>query len=180
MSLRNAEVEVVHYKTHAIGHATGRLIHDFAQYSGIVGTKHWPGMRFQLLSLIRDHIPYRVTWRAEGIEIEFTGFLDPRPTIREGKLVYESPEPRCAFFEQPGEVSPPVRTHIDRVTSAIAQEMETVYRLRIDRNPLALRFPKTLYSDKIERFKIPILDSIPTGVPQAFHDAFKESSGWNL
>ncbi|OGE64961.1 hypothetical protein A3I48_01695 [Candidatus Daviesbacteria bacterium RIFCSPLOWO2_02_FULL_36_7] len=174
MSLRSAELEVVEYKTHDIGHAVGRLIHNFAKYSGIVGTEIWPRMQFQLLSLIRDQIPYEVTWNAEGMEIKFSGFLDPRPRIKDSQLVYESPEPSCVFFEQPGEVSPLVRTHIGRVTSAIAQEMQEVYCLQAERDPLILRFPKSLYSKRIERFKVIIIEPARTDIPQIFQDAFKE------
>lgn len=174
MNLKSAELEVVQYKTGDIGHATGRLIYNFAQYSGIVGTEVWPRMQFQLLSLIKDQLPYQVRWNAEGLEINFSGFLDPRPIIREGRLVYESPEPRCVFCEHPGEVSPTFRTHIGRVTSAIAQEMEEVYCLQVESDPLTLKFPKSIYSSKIELFKAVILEPSPIAVPQAFYDAFKE------
>lgn len=174
MNFRSVEFEMIRYKTHDIGHATGRLIYNFAHYSGIVGTEVWPRMQFELLSLIKDQTPYQVRWNAEGIEINFSGFLDPRPIIKEGRLVYESPEPSCVFFEQPGEVSPTLRTHIGRVTSTIAQEMKEVYCLQIDRNPLTLKFPKSLYSSKIELIKAVILEPGPIAIPQAFYDAFKE------
>ncbi|MBI2330129.1 hypothetical protein HYU94_01960 [Candidatus Daviesbacteria bacterium] len=157
MSLRGAELEVVQYKTHDIKHATRILIRNFAFYSGIAGTEIWPTMQYQLLSLIEEQTPYEITWATKGMELKFSGFLEPRPLIKDGKLVYESPEPRCVFFEQPGEISPTIRTHIGRVTSAIAREMKEVYYLQIETDPLVLRFPKELYSKRIDKFNVTIL-----------------------
>lgn len=174
MSLKSAEFEVVDYKAHSIGHVTGRLIYNFAQYSGIVGTQSWAAMQFQLLTLIRDQVPYRVIYNASGMEILFSGYLEPRPVIKDGQIIYQSPEPSCAFFEQPRDVSPTMRSHIGRVTASIVQEMEEVYHLHTEKDPLVLRFPKSIYSKKIERFKIAMIEPVPTSVPQIFKDAFKE------
>lgn len=174
MSLRSAELEVVQYKAQDIGHVTGRLIYNFAQYSGIVGTQSWATMQFQLLTLIRDQVPYKVTYNAKGIEIRFSGYLEPRPVIKEGQVIYQSPEPSCVFFEQPAEVSPTTRAHIGRVTSVIAQEMEEVYYLQVVKDPLTLKFPKPIYSRRIERFKVAVIEPISISIPQVFRDAFKE------
>ena len=41
MAATSAELEIVRYKEQEVGHATGKLIYNFAEYSNITGTETW-------------------------------------------------------------------------------------------------------------------------------------------
>lgn len=157
MNSKNVELEVVQFKAKDIGYVTTRLINDFAQYSGVVGTKQWPKLWYQAMTLIRDQIPFNCIWEAGGVDINLSFFLEPRLRVIDGKLIYSTPEPRISFIERPETVRPAVRTHISRVTGQIAQEMQDVYRLRIERDPLVLVFPKQEYASRVDRFTVPLI-----------------------
>lgn len=154
---RNAELEIVNYNTHDIGHVTDNLIRSIVNFSGIGGTKRWPQMWHQLMLLIKDHTAFKCLWEANGMDVIFSFFLDPRPTIINDRLIFRSPEPRIAFVERPEFVRPPVKTYISRVIEEIAEEMQDVYHLRIGRDPLSLDFPQEKYAKRIDRFNVPLL-----------------------
>ena len=157
MNIRTVELEVIQYDTHAIGHATSGLIHNIAEYSGIGGTKDWPRLWYEVMTLIRDQTSFNCLWEANGMDVNLSFFLEPRPRIIKGELLYSSPEPFISFIERPEFVRPAVRTHIGRVTDEIAQEMQDVYHLRVERNPLVLVFPNQEYARKINRFRVPLI-----------------------
>lgn len=157
MNPRKVELEMVQYRTADIGHATDRLIRNYAEYSGIEGTKQWPRMWHQVMLLIRDQIPFNCLWEARGVDISFSFFLEPQPRMINGGLIYSPPEPRIAFTERPEFVRPSVRTHIGRVIEAIAREMHEVYHLAVKKDPVALVFSNNEYARRIDRFSVPLL-----------------------
>lgn len=153
---RNVEIEMVKYKVSDIDHVAGRLIYNFVQYSGIAGISSWISLRSAIKPLIQSQHPFNSLWEAGGLDIHFSCFLDPRPVIKEEGVSYTSPEPRFAFVERPEFMTPSQRTHVGRVTQAIAREMESVYHLQVEQNPLILIFPKNEYAEKIEKFNVPL------------------------
>lgn len=159
MKLRDAELEIIEYRVGEIGHATNKLIDNYVNYSGIAGTESWPFLWYQLLSCIRDQTGVNLYWLAQGMEVKFSYFLDPRPTVADGKVVFTPPEPSIAFLERPEGILPTKRTHLQRVVNAITEEMKDVYHLRVEKDPLKLVFPNQEYARKIERFRAPILNT---------------------
>lgn len=155
------DVETVDYKPAELANTAGRLIQYFAEYTGLGSSRTWQAMRLEVLGLIRDQSPFNLIWETPGMEIGFSGFLDPRPTVTDGELIYASPEPRFAFIERTDDaIRPQARTHLHRVSAAIAHEMHEVYKLSVvDQNPLMLVFPKTAYARRIERHRIPLLSA---------------------
>lgn len=154
---RNAEVELIEYRIGDIGHTTGKLIYNFAQYSGIAGTREWPKVNYAILMSIRDQTPLVCLWETAGIDVHFSCFLNPKPIIKGNGISFESPAPRFVFIERPELMTPSLRTHVARVTDAIAQEMQDVYYLHIEKDPLTLIFPKEKYAKRIDRFTVPLL-----------------------
>lgn len=157
MKDRSVEIEMVKYRVSDIDHATGRLLYNFVNYSGISGTETWLRLRSEIFSLIRDQIPFNLLWEASGLDIHFSCFLEPRPVIRDGNVRMISPEPRFAFIERPEFMRPSVRTHVGNVIDAIAREMHDVYKLKVEHNPLLLIFPKEEYAKKIDLFTVPLI-----------------------
>lgn len=151
MGRKNVELEHVEYRTDDIAHATAAFIKTFAQYSGIFGTKQWILAMFPLLEIIHNQKPQTYELSAEGIVVSFSGFPRPIPVIIDDeRIVYQSREPRLTVEDRLSEILPRQRTHIGRVTNAIADEMHESYQLHIaDKNPLILVFPKETYASDI-------------------------------
>ncbi len=158
MGARTVELEVVQYRTDEIIHASGRFIHNFVTYSGIEGTGMWGDVFMTIADIIQNQSDLQCTWRAQGLEITFTGFQPPIPTIRDERVVFSAREPRFIVEKtHNSDLLPSKRTHISRVTSAIAREMQDVYRLRGEDNPSTLIFPKQEYAKSIEVFNAAML-----------------------
>lgn len=157
MTAKEARVEFVTYRTDHISEATVALITNFARYSGIYGTKQWVGAIVHLLGIIENQKPQEYFLSAEGIEISFSGFQNPRPGIRENILVYESKEPRFTIEDRWNDILPRQRTRIARVTSDIALEMKDVFHMRVEYPPHTLIFPKQEFAKKRITFNAAIL-----------------------
>ena len=157
MAAKEARVEFVNYHTDHIAEATVALFTIFAKYSGIYGTPQWVGELFPLLTIIEKEKPEKFSLNAEGIEISFSGFPNPRPLIREGNLIYESKEPRFTIEDRWETILTRQRTKIARATSDIAGEMKDVFHMRIEYPPYALIFPKQKFAKEKVVFNAAIL-----------------------
>jgi len=157
VSYKSAELELVRYNVLAISHATDRFVYNFSEYSGIEGTENWPQLWFEVMSLVRDHEGFNCLWAARGVDISFSFFDDPQPRVRKGNIVYATPEPQIAFYEKPHSVPPAVRTYVGKTILEIAEEMQEVYHLRLEKNPLRILFPNEEYAQSIQRFRVPLL-----------------------
>lgn len=146
------ELEIVRYKELEVGHATGQLIYNFAEYSNIIGKQTWSRLEANMLPLIREHNPFNILWKAEGIDIKFSYFLDPIPLSRGDEFIYVTPEPKVTFLERWGELLPSKMDHVSKIAEAIAWEMEDVYHLKVEKDPLTLIFPREEYARSVEHF----------------------------
>src|SRR3989344_6247804 len=125
--MRTAEFEIVKYRTDEMVHASKELIYNYAQYSGIRGTELWPIMIFKVADIIHNQSSKHCEWTTPGLSIRFSGFLPTLPRINEGKLEYSAKEPHFTLVEGVEyDLRPAVKTHINRVTSAIVEEMHDV------------------------------------------------------
>ena len=157
MVAKEARVELITYQTDHICEATVALITNFARYSGVYGTKQWIGALIHLLEIIKNQKPQEYFLNAEGIEVSFSGFPNPRPLIRDGSLVYEPKEPRFVIEDRWNDILPRQRTRIARVTSDIASEMRDVFRIKIEHPPYSLIFPKQEFARERVVFNAAIL-----------------------
>lgn len=157
MGLASAELEIVRYKTKPIAHAINSLVFNFSDYSGIEGTDEWPMLLHDVMGMIKNQEGFFCRWVAKGVDINISYFDDPRPGLRNGNLVYATPEPQIAFYEKPDTVSPAVRTSVSKAITDIAEEMQEVYHLRLKRGPLRIIFPNEEYAESVERFTVPLL-----------------------
>ena len=157
MGLRSAELEIVKYDVASIAHATNRFLYNFTEYSGIKGTENWPEVWRNVISSFKDNEGFNCLWVARGVDIKISYFDDPKVFLREGNIVYATPEPQISFHEKPSTVSPATRTYVARTILEIAEEMQEVYHLRLERNPLRVVFPNEEYAVDVERYTVPIL-----------------------
>lgn len=159
--MRTAELEIVTYRTDEMVHASKELIHNYAQYSGIKGTELWPIMIFTVADIIHNQLKKPCEWTTQGLSIRFSGFLPTLPRINEGKLEYSAKAPHFTLEEgvEQNLLRPAVRTHINRVTNAIVEEMQDVYKLEAvkDADLTFLSFPKDKYAKSIEVITTPLL-----------------------
>lgn len=159
MGMRMAELEIVSYKVPEIFHATNTFLHNFSGYSGIKGTENWEEVWREVVTSVKDHEGFNCRWRAEGVDIVISYFDDPKVSLRQGNIVYATPEPQISFHEKPHTVSPAVRTYVGRTINEIAEDMQDVYHLRLERDPLRVVFPNEEYAVGVERYTVPILSS---------------------
>ena len=157
MSAKEAKVEFVNYRTDDISEATVAFITNLSKYSGIYGTPQWACALVHLLTIIEKQKPQQFSLHAEGIEVSFSGFPNPRPLIREGNLIYEAKEPRFTIEDRWEAILPRQRTRIARATSDIAGEMKDVFHMRIEYPPYALIFPKQKFAKEKVVFNAAIL-----------------------
>ncbi len=159
MKSANVELELVKYRTSDVEHASVVLLKLFAHYSGIFGTEQWVRAMFPLLDIIRRQKPVPHELNAEGVSVAFSGFPRPVPVIKDGeRIVYQAREPRFTIEDRLDEVLPSRRTHIERVTAAIAEEMQATYKLLVtERRPLTLAFPKERYAAEVAVFQAALL-----------------------
>lgn len=160
MAAGNAELEVVEYRVSDISHVTFELIYNFAEYSGIAGTVAWMGVGLEILPLIRNQRPVELICKGRGINVALSYFALPEPETTDEGVIFSSPEPTIAFSERPESITPTLRTHVSRVTDAIAREMEEVYHLRVEKDPLRLVFPKEEYAKSIDYFNVALLQPV--------------------
>lgn len=148
------EMEMISYRTDDIAWATTALVWLYAKYSGIFGTEQWVKSLDSLLSIIRNQKPQEHTLMAEGLGISFSGFLPPVPSMQTEGISLKPPPPRFVIFSSPY-VRPHMRTHIETVSAAIAEEMHDVYLLEVaGRNPQVLTFPTGHYAAHVEIFNL--------------------------
>lgn len=157
MITKEGRVEFVNYRTDHIAEATVAFVTNFAKYSGIYGTEQWVGALIHLLAIIEDQKPQEYSLNAEGIDVSFSGFPNPRPLIKEGNLVYESKEPRFTIEDRWETILPRQRTKIARATSDIADEMKDVFHMRIEYPPYSLIFPKQKFAKERVIFNAALL-----------------------
>lgn len=153
---RLTELEMVSYRTSDIEHASFVFIQSFAKYSQIAGTGTWIAYLEGLIQIIRNKEPRKYKLTASGIDLWFSGFDPPMPKMDNGKLTFESNEPGFAVLNNDRAILPRERTHVERVTGAIMEEMGKVYHLDVHKNPKVLKFPKELYG-KVEVFSAALL-----------------------
>lgn len=147
--MRKVELEQVTYRTGEISAASTFFIYCFAKYSGIFGTEQWVKSLVNLLEIIKEEKPKGLVLSAEGLEITFSGFPPPNPKIRGERVVFAAREPQFIVQDRFTDLLPSGRTHVLKITDAIAEEMQKVYRLRRDSDPERLIFPKEEYGRNI-------------------------------
>ncbi len=152
MAARNVELEVVKYNVDEMEHVAGRLLYNFAVHTDIVGTRDWMRARFELASIIREQRDQQLKLYAPGVVMEFSGFPNPIPVIRDEAVVFTAKEPQFTFRGTREYVSPQQRTYNQNATSAIVEEMSDVYHLIKKDYPPTLIFPRSEYGKLIEVF----------------------------
>lgn len=153
-----AEVEVLSYNIPRIEQAAGTLVHTFTKFSDIAGTRAWPPYAKGLSSWIKDQRPFPYWLRAPGLRLRFSGFPPPEDMRSEqGKLIFGPPDLSFAFLPGDELLLPSERTHIQNVTTAIAEEMSKVFHLELRKDPLAITFPRDLYVKETVVFNAALL-----------------------
>ena len=159
MNKQEVAIELVEYRTSDIEYASTKFIKTFAHYSGLIGTDIWTRGLFHLRDKINNQKPQSLVFAADEIAIEFSGFKSPTPRIINEQVVYVANEPRFTVLDVYNSewLLPSQRTIVEKVVSAINQEMKEVYHLREEANPTSLVFPKTEYASSISVYQAPIL-----------------------
>lgn len=146
MSATEAKVELVTYKTDDIKQATQGLFYYFINGSGIQGISQWAWELDRLFRRIDSQKTEPFSLEAEGIEVSFSGFPNPRPRLKEEGLIYEAKEPHFTILDPAEGISPRERTRIARATSDIAGEMKDVFHMRVEYPPYTLVFSKERFA----------------------------------
>lgn len=149
--MRNVEIEFVSYRTDEVAHVADVLVANYVRYSQIARIEAWDLFGRILQERIRTHSPHGFKLTAPGIDLWFSGF-DLSSHEEAGKVTFE--EPWFGAFANRQFVLPSERTHIERVTSAIFEEMSKVYHMD-NTNPGAIRFPKEVYAQN-QTVKVPL------------------------
>lgn len=147
---RAVEFEIARYKIPEIEYASVELVTLFAKHSGIAGTNYWMSSLLKLHDNFRREEHNGWTLPARGLELTFSGFKNPIPTIEEDTVVFKAREPRFTLKPVHQKLRPRERTEVEKVTEEIAMEMNEVYHLQVDNYPTTLIFPKDLYAE-VER-----------------------------
>jgi len=156
--MARAGVEVLSYKIPEIEHAAGTLVHTFTKFSEIAGTRVWPPYAKGLSDRIKDQTPFPYLLRAPGFALRFSGFPPPNVPRSEGdELIFGPPDLGFAFLETDDLVLPSERTHIQKVTKAIAEEMAKVFHLDLNRDPLQVTLPRDLYVKEVVVFNAALI-----------------------
>jgi len=153
---RLVELEVPQYRTEEIEHASSVFVGYFLKYSNIATILAWEEYWIGLQDVIRNQKPRKLKLRAPGIDISFSGFPPPTPTVDDGKVVFEPYEPGFSARTNKELVLPSERTKIDRTSNAIFEEIGEVYHLTTE-DPYTLTFPRKLYVGKVEVFNAALL-----------------------
>ncbi len=157
MTAKEATIKLINYRTDRIAEATVALITNFAKYSGIHGTRQWVGGIIRLLEIIENQKPQEFSLNAQGIELSFSGFPNPKPLIRGGELFYEPGEPRYIIDDRGQDVAPTHRTRIARAAEDITDEMADVFHLKVKHPPHTLIFPQDRFVKETIIFRAAIL-----------------------
>ena len=130
MAFNPVEVEDVHYQSRDIAHVANQVLSNFTRYGGLALKGEYANATLSLWNTIRDELPRSSRWHMDGLDIVFTGF--PRPVRHEvgDRVVYYSNAPRFVFERRIRDLCPSKRSHIEKVTDAISDEMVEVYKLR--------------------------------------------------
>lgn len=153
MNTKEVDLVVVDYNTDEIANTSVALIKNFAIYSRVLGANAWASHLINLIDIIHNQkpIPYLLT--AQGLEVRFSGFPTPKPIIKEGKVVFEPKEPRFTITDTADLMLPSESCYVERITDEIGKEMEDVYKLRREKNPSSLIFPREGYSNSVTVFE---------------------------
>lgn len=161
--MANAELEVVTYRIEEMLHASRELINNYAQYSGIPGTELWPRMIFRVSDIIKNQLQTPCEWTSPGLSMRFSGFMPTgQRENEEGKLQFSADEPMFTLQEGwPHYLRPAIITHISRVTGAIVEEMQNVYKLNAisDGASHYLKFSKDKYAKSIDVVTVPLFET---------------------
>ncbi len=157
---RTAEFEFVEYRKEEMIHASTQLIHNYARYSDLQGTGQWTRVLLNLAAIIRNSRTEGIKWATPGLNITFSGIPQNTPGLEDGRIIYSADEPHFILDQNvPVPVRPVLRTHIERVTEAIVDEMRDVYKLepRKKDSLLYLNFPRRLYAERVEVVRAEII-----------------------
>jgi len=144
------ELEIAKYKIPDIKYASVQLVTLFAKHSGIAGTNRWMDSLLKLHDNLNQEKPTDWTLNARGLDLTFSGFPNPVPTIEGVNVVLKAREPRFILEPVHNNLRPRERTEVEKVTDAIAMEMNEVYHLEVNNYPTTLIFPKDMYA-QVER-----------------------------
>lgn len=152
-----ARVEAVSYKTSDIKYASATLVRNFIDHSGIKGVHTLIYGLTGLLERIENQNPQPYRLRAPGINIDWSGY--PRPVDKkEDQTLFENGDLGFTISENGEFILPSARTYVEKVTSAISEEMGEVFKLKVRKNPYILTFPKEVYTkNDIYFLNIPLL-----------------------
>lgn len=145
---KEVALEVVTYNLKDIAHATAQLVQHFAAHSGIPETEAWMRPLVGLLDVIHNQKNQEFGLTAEGLDIIFSGFKLPRPTLVNGSVVFIAPEPYFTLEDRLQGLLPSQRTHVLQVVEAIGQEMSEVYGMKFTHDPVQLIFPTEKYGER--------------------------------
>lgn len=157
MTAKEAKLEVVTYRIENIREAAFALVATLAVHSGIPGVRQWIGESPFLDEIIKGEKSQQYSFNAPGLELSFSGFPRPIPTIVEDELIYRSREPRFTFYGKWFDIMPQERTRIDRISEDIAEEMSNRFHMKVARNPLCIIFPKQEFAKERVVFNAAIL-----------------------
>ncbi len=149
----SARLEIVTYNTPAMIHTSRELILDYARYANPKWVTESDDFLFRVTNSIVNHGTNPTLWRTPGMHISFSGYPQHQEILREDQVLFEAPSPHFTLVEDlAAEIRPVERTHILRVAEAIAEEMNDVYKMDVNKKGLTLTmgFPKERYSEKIE------------------------------
>ncbi len=147
---RQVELEVINYKIDDMQRATVEIVTLFARHSGIDGTNRWMSSLLNIQERFAQRNPTDWSLSARGLDLTFSGFPNPIPTIEDDKVVLKAREPRFILEPVHQDLRPRERTLVEKVTEEIAMEMHAVYHLQVDNYPTTLTFPKGIYAE-VER-----------------------------
>ena len=147
---RPTELEIVNFRREDMQTATIEMVTLFSKHSGIAGTDEWMHTLLNIQEYYKKMKSHDWSLSAKGLDLTFSGFPNPVPTIEEGHLVEKAREPRFILEPVFDELRPAERTQIEKATTAIAMEMHEVYNLKVEPFPTTLIFPKDRYA-QVER-----------------------------
>lgn len=159
--MRTAEFEFVEYRKRDLLHASQALIYNYAEHSGLQGASQWSSVLVVLADVIMTQSPDQIRWQTPGLNIIFIGASGPRPRIKGETLVYSPTDPQFILEEDvETPIRPVIRTHLERVTEAIVEEMREVYKMHPQKDGLftTLTFPREWYAQRVKVVDVPLLD----------------------
>lgn len=138
------------------------LLSYFMKYLAFLGTSRWSRFAIQELTPhIRQNRPGLVRLEAFGFDLTYhspLAVLDLATTCPGIKVFLEN-DPRFVIFDNSfGSLLPSQRTRFYQIAQEIAEEMEAVYKIKVQEGPLTLTFPREFYCEDYTTSQVRIFD----------------------